>query len=205
MSSFLQPFSPSLDCPMRPGPVSFGHHDIILHFAEGLQKVGAWNNLLNRQMVGWMDTRMDAWLDRWISPHWRPEMCSEPGPQAWALGRASQQTTTTSLSPNPAHVVSHPDSENRMLLSTMRLPRRAPPGLKGCQENFAHTHHYSQPLITAISLMCSLWVRAALAASVLFLFQQLSDTFKRKSEVAGCVFGLRLQTVLCFDYSLIWL
>lgn len=35
---------------------------------------------------------------------------------------------------------------------------------------------------------------------MLFLFQQHSDIFKRKkSEVTGSVFGLRLQTVLRFD------
>lgn len=93
------------------------------------------------------------------------------------------------------------------LKTTRFFPQRGcPEGPQAWEcQNCAHTQDDRQPLITAAPLMCFLWVRAP-AASMLFLFQQRSDIFKRKkSEVAGSVFGLKLQTVLWFDYSLIWL
>ena len=123
-------------------------------------------------------------------------MCSDAGPQAWALGWELQKTRTLSLFPNLACVVSHLISENHMPLSTPRLPRGAskPQRLSGKLDSRTIPTGPLSWLFLGCALCesesCYCLTTVAVSSSALTFLKE------KKSEEADSVFGLRLQTAL---------
>lgn len=152
-------------------------------------------------MVGWVDEgMMGGWMDgltgeSQLTGHLRRSVTQSPRPGLLAESHSRPGLYVCSKTLPVWWVTQY-------LKTTCFFPQwgclEGPPSLKECQENSAH----AQLLPTryrCCSLMCSLWVRAAVA-SILFLLQKRSDIFKRKkSEVADYLWA---KTA---DSSLIWL